>query len=160
MVRRFSTVIRRLTVVHILHLRYIEILQHGSLKAGLEIAAGDGDPQNNGCDGLADRLHGVQVRPVVKGVPLGIEIVVASGQPSVERTFCVRFFCVDLSVIVMVLPCEDLDAATEYPEAVDHRVLATGDVGVKAFQNLFVESNTFRCSFGPGISRPHYGGSW
>ena len=41
---------------------------------------------------------------MVVGVPLGIEIVVATGQPRVERTFCFSLFGIDATVIMLVLP--------------------------------------------------------
>src|ERR1700684_2501645 len=96
---------------------------------------------------------------MVVGVPLGIEIVVASGQPRVERTFCLSLFGVDLAVIMLVLPCENLHAATEDPEAVCHGVLSTGDVRVEILQRFLVESDTCRCSSRPVCRYPGDGRS-
>src|ERR1700722_3692648 len=96
---------------------------------------------------------------MVVGVPLGIEIVVAPSQPRVERTFCLCLLGVDLTVIMLVLPCENLHAATEDPEAVCQGVLSTGDVRVEILQRFLVESKTRRCSFRPNLRRPSYGGS-
>jgi hypothetical protein len=96
---------------------------------------------------------------MVVGVPLGIKIVVAPSQPRVERTFCLSLFGVDLTVIMLVLPRENLHAATEDPKAVCQGVLSIGDVRVEILQRFLVESNPRRCSFRPVLRWPDYGRS-
>src|SRR5271170_3224322 len=96
---------------------------------------------------------------MVVGVPFGIEIVVAPNQARVERTFCLSLFGVDLAVIMLVLRCENLHAATEDPEAVCQGVLSIGDVRVEILQRFLVESNLRRCSFPPALRWPDYGRS-
>src|ERR1700722_6937470 len=94
---------------------------------------------------------------MVVGVPLGIEIVVASGQPRVERPFCLSLFGIDLTVIMLILPCKNLPAATEDPEAVCQVVLSTSDVSIEILQHFLVESNTCRCSLRPVFRCLGYG---
>src|SRR5208282_3305836 len=96
---------------------------------------------------------------MVVGVPVGIKIVVAPSQPRVERTFCLSLFGVDLTVIMLVLPCENLLAAPEDPETVCQGVLSTGDLRVETLQRLLIESNTCRCSFRPVFHWPCHGRS-
>jgi len=45
----------------------------------------NGDPENGGRDGLANRLHAVQVRTQVVGMGGRIEIVVRPSEPRVQR---------------------------------------------------------------------------
>ena len=51
---------------------------------------------------LADRLHRMQIRAVIIGVPLRIEIVVPPRKASVERPSLSGFLAIDLCVVLRV----------------------------------------------------------
>ena len=126
---------------------------------GLEIAARDGDPENYRRDCLADRLHGVQVRASVVGMPGGIEIVVSPSQPGIQRAFDFCFFPVDARIIVGVLALEDFLAAAKDLETIDKRVLSGGEIRIQIRQSRSIEPHPGRCPLVPALGGPGYRGA-
>ncbi len=143
-----------LSVIHILHLRHVEVLEQRRIQACLEITARDGDPENNRRDRLAYRLHAMQVGSVIVGVPRRIEIVVRTCEMRVQRPARLRLFPVDLSVIVGVSALVDGRPAAEHGKAVHQRVFATRQITVQLRENLFVEPYAGGLTLRPAMGRP------
>src|SRR5215472_7410417 len=91
----------------------------------------------------------MHVRAVIEGVPVGIEIVVGTCQTGVQRSFSLRLYSVDSTVVVCIFPVEDLLSAAEYLKAVHKHVFAAGQVRIKICQNSFIEPDTCGASLPP-----------
>jgi hypothetical protein len=148
-----------LALVDVLDLSDVKIIQNRRIETGLEVTARHGDSKNDGRHRLADRLHAVQVRALVVGMPRRVEIVVPPSQPGVQRPFNLGFFSIDARIIVRVLPPEDFRAATKDLETVDKTVLSSGEVGIQIRQRPIIEPDAGRCRLVPAPSWPGDGGA-
>src|SRR5579862_5533771 len=97
----------------------------------------------------------MQIRAVIVGVPLRIEIVVTPGQASIQRTAFGSFLAVDLCVVVQVGALENLLATAEDRKAVHHLgILSRGHILVQPNENLLVEPNTLGAGGRPAFCWP------
>lgn len=126
--------------IEVLHPRLVEIMQHGRGQRSVEIAACDGDADQDGGDGLRHRLHAVLIGAVVVGMPGGIEVVVGTGEPSVQGALAVRLLEIETRVIVRVFSIEDHLPATHDEQAIDQLQLARIEVMVERCDRRGIDS--------------------
>src|SRR5215472_10343943 len=97
----------------------------------------------------------MQIRAVIVGVPLRIEIVVPPGKASIKWAAFASFLAIDFCVVVRVGMFKNLLSTSEDREAVHHLgILSRGHILVQPKENLLIEPNTLGAGGCPAFCWP------